>query len=76
MATLKALRRSAARYLTVGGMPLDILRQYLRHNSVATTMGYLRLTVATARMRCADGWPKGVRCKARGLPCETHPRGG
>ena len=44
MATLKALRRSAARYLTVGGMPLDILRQYLRHNSVATTMGYLRLT--------------------------------
>ncbi len=44
MATLKALRRSAARYLTVGGMPLDILRQYLRHNSVSTTMGYLRLT--------------------------------
>ena len=44
LATLKALRRSAARYLTVSGMPLDILRQYLRHNSVSTTMGYLRLT--------------------------------
>jgi integrase len=42
-ATLKAFRRGAARQLTVGGMPLDMLRQYLRHESVRTTMGYLRL---------------------------------
>ena len=42
-ATLKAFRRWAARQLTVGGMPLDMLRQYLRHESVSTTMGYLRL---------------------------------
>ncbi len=42
-ATLKAFRRGAARQLTVGGMPLDMLRQYLRHESVSTTMGYLRL---------------------------------
>jgi integrase len=42
-ATLKAFRRGAARQLTVGGMPLDMLRQYLRHESVNTTMGYLRL---------------------------------
>lgn len=44
LATLKALRRSAARHLTTNGMPLDILRQYLRHNDVETTMGYLTLT--------------------------------
>ena len=44
-ATLKALRRSAARYLHAQrGMPLDLLRQYLRHEDVATTMGYLKLT--------------------------------
>lgn len=44
-ATLKALRRSAARYLHVQrGMPLDMLRQYLRHEDIQTTMGYLRLT--------------------------------
>ena len=42
-ATLKAFRRGAARQLTVGGMPLDMLRQYLRHESIRTTMGYLRL---------------------------------
>jgi integrase len=43
-ATLKALRRSAARHLTTKGMPLDVLRQYLRHENIQTTMGYLRLT--------------------------------
>lgn len=44
-ATLKALRRSAARHLHVDcGMPLDMVRQYLRHDDVKTTMGYLRLT--------------------------------
>ncbi|WP_269929986.1 tyrosine-type recombinase/integrase [Aminobacter sp. HY435] len=44
-ATLKALRRSAARYLHVDcNMPLDMVRQYLRHEDIATTMGYLRLT--------------------------------
>lgn len=43
-ATLKAIRRSSARHLTTKGMPLDILRQYLRHEDVKTTMGYLRLT--------------------------------
>lgn len=43
-ATLKALRRSAARYLhAIRGMPLDLLRQCFRHSDVKTTMGYLRL---------------------------------
>lgn len=45
LATLKALRRSAARHLHVGrGMPLDVVRTYLRHENIATTMEYLRLT--------------------------------
>ena len=43
LSTLKALRRTAARHLTVKGMPLDILRGYLRHSSSKTTEGYLRL---------------------------------
>jgi len=44
-ATPKALRRGAARHLHAQkGMPLDMLRQYLRHSNVQTTMGYLRLT--------------------------------
>lgn len=43
-ATLKALRRSAARHLTTNGMPLDVLRQYLRHSDISTTIEYLRLT--------------------------------
>lgn len=43
LSTLKALRRTAARHLTVKGMPLDILRGYLRHSSSRTTEGYLRL---------------------------------
>lgn len=44
-ATLKALRRNAARYLHVDlGMPLDMVRHYLRHEGIATTMEYLRLT--------------------------------
>lgn len=43
-ATLKALRRNAARYLHVDrGMPLDMVRQYLRHEDIETTMEYLRL---------------------------------
>lgn len=43
--TLKALRRSAARYLHVDcGMPLDMVRQYLRHEKIETTLEYLRLT--------------------------------
>lgn len=42
--TLKALRRSAARHLHVEkGLPLDMVRQYLRHSDIATTMEYLRL---------------------------------
>jgi integrase len=45
LATLKSLRRSAARYLHVErGMSLDMVRHYLRHENVATTMEYLRLT--------------------------------
>lgn len=45
LATLKALRRSAARYLHIEkGMPLDLVRTYLRHENIETTMGYLRLT--------------------------------
>jgi len=44
-ATLKALRRSAARYLHVDcGMPLHMVQQYLRHESLNTTLEYLRLT--------------------------------
>lgn len=44
-ATLKALRRNAARYLHVDRkMPLDMVRQYLRHEDIQTTMGYLALT--------------------------------
>ncbi len=43
--TLKSLRRSAARRLHVEkGMPLDMVRQYLRHEDIKTTMEYLRLT--------------------------------
>jgi integrase len=43
-ATLKSLRRTAARHLHVErNMPLDVVRQYLRHSDVSTTMGYLRL---------------------------------
>lgn len=52
--TLKALRRSAARYLHITkGMPLDMVRQYLRHEDIQTTMGYLRLTggINEAEMR-------------------------
>jgi integrase len=45
LATLKALRRSAARYLHVTkGMPILLVRDYLRHSDVETTMEYLRLT--------------------------------
>lgn len=43
LSTLKALRRTAARHLTTGGMPTDVVRQYLRHSDIQTTMGYLRL---------------------------------
>lgn len=42
-ATLKSLRRSFARRAHVKGMPIDILRQYLRHGSLKTTQGYLYL---------------------------------
>ena len=44
MATLKAFRRSAARGLTVNGMPTAMLQHYLRHENIKTTEGYLRLT--------------------------------
>lgn len=44
LATLKALRRTAARHLTVNGMPSSMLMEYLRHSNIQTTMGYLRLT--------------------------------
>lgn len=44
-ATLKALRRTAARYLHVDcNMPIAMVQQYLRHENVQTTMEYLRLT--------------------------------
>lgn len=49
MATLKALRRSAAYYLHVQlGMPILLVRDYLRHDDVETTMAYLRLTGGVA----------------------------
>lgn len=44
LATLKALRRTAARHLTGNGMPAPVLMQYLRHSNIQTTMGYLRVT--------------------------------
>ncbi|MFD1303502.1 tyrosine-type recombinase/integrase [Methylobacterium marchantiae] len=44
-ATLKALRRSAARHLHITkGMPLAMVQAYLRHEDIETTLGYLRLT--------------------------------
>lgn len=43
MSTLKALRRTAARHLTVNGMPTEMVRDYLRHSNIHTTMGYLSL---------------------------------
>jgi integrase len=44
-ATLKAFRRTAARHLHVDkGMPLDLVRNYLRHENINTTLGYLKLT--------------------------------
>jgi integrase len=43
MATLKALRRSFARRAHLKGMPSDVLRQYLGHERLSTTEGYLRL---------------------------------
>lgn len=43
-ATLKALRRTAARNLTVNGLPTAMLQHYLRHENIKTTEGYLRLT--------------------------------
>lgn len=43
-ATLKALRRNAARHLHIDlGMPLDMVRDYLRHDDIETTQGYLKL---------------------------------
>lgn len=44
-ATLKSFRRAAARFLHVDcGMPLVMVRDYLRHTDIETTMGYLRVT--------------------------------
>lgn len=42
-ATLKAFRRSFARIATERGVPTDMLRQYMRHELLSTTEGYLRL---------------------------------
>ena len=42
-ATLKSLRRSFARRAHLKGMPVDVLRQYLRHSNLKTTQGYLYL---------------------------------
>jgi integrase len=52
-ATLKALRRSFARIATERGVPPDMLRQYMRHELLATTAGYLRLVggYGTEQMR-------------------------
>ena len=42
-ATLKAFRRNAARHLTVNGMPTAVLKDYLGHSKIETTLGYLKL---------------------------------
>lgn len=48
LATLKALRRTAANTLhNCKGMPLQMTQQYLRHSNVQTTMGYLALAGGT-----------------------------
>lgn len=33
----------AARQLTTSGMPTEMVRDYLRHSDITTTMGYLHL---------------------------------
>jgi integrase len=43
-ATLKALRRSFARRMSDRGAPTEIVQKVLRHELIATTMEYLRLT--------------------------------
>lgn len=43
MASLKALRRTAARHLTTSGMPTEMVRDYLRDSNIKTNMGYLHL---------------------------------
>lgn len=52
-ATLKSFRRSFARIATERGLPPDMLRQYMRHEHLATTAGYLRLVggYGTEQMR-------------------------
>jgi integrase len=42
-ATPKALRRTFARRANDNGMPTEMLRQYLGHSDIATTIDYLRL---------------------------------
>lgn len=42
-ATVKALRRTFARYASDRGMPTEMLRDYLGHEKIETTQGYLRL---------------------------------
>ncbi|WP_157344823.1 tyrosine-type recombinase/integrase [Bradyrhizobium pachyrhizi] len=42
-ATPKALRRTFARRANDNGMPTEMLRQYLGHEDIATTIEYLRL---------------------------------
>jgi integrase len=39
----KALRRTFARRANDNGMPTEMLRQYLGHSDIATTIDYLRL---------------------------------
>lgn len=42
-ATIKALRRTFARYASDKGMPTQLLQQYLGHDQIETTIGYLKL---------------------------------
>jgi len=42
-ATLKAIRRTFARRANDRGMPTELLRDYLGHGDIETTVGYLRL---------------------------------
>lgn len=42
-ATVKALRRTFARYASDKGMPTQLLQQYLGHDQIETTIGYLKL---------------------------------
>jgi len=55
-----SLRRSVATNMTNNGVPIKAIADILGHESVTTTMGYLRVDVASLRQACSP-WPEGGR---------------